>query len=176
MITQRLVAVTTVVGAIAGLSLAVQVRAGADRIAFPEDYAKGVMYLSVDKPSKQVHEFYAPAAALAAARKGDPMPDGTVITGVHYNAQLDGDGNPVKGPDGHFIKTTLRQYAVMQKKAGWGADYGDDVRNGDWEYRIFTAEKKPNDQVKTAVCFGCHKPEAAHDFVYSYDKLKAATQ
>jgi len=50
------------------------------------------------------------------------------------------------------------------------------LRNGEWEYRAFTAEKKPNENVKLTACFECHKPTANHDFVYSYDKLKSAGQ
>jgi hypothetical protein len=30
--------------------------------------------MTVDKPSKQVHEFYAAPASIEAARKGEPMP------------------------------------------------------------------------------------------------------
>jgi hypothetical protein len=163
------------VGAVAALSVAVQVRAGADKVAFPENYAKGVHYLTVDKPSKQVHEFYAAPAALEAARKGEPMPDGTVFVGVHYNAKLDADGNPVKGPDGKFVKADLLRYAVMEKRKGWGTDYPEDKRNGEWEYRLFNADKTPNDKANLAACFGCHLPQAKQDFVFSYDNLKTAT-
>src|SRR5690348_17498809 len=89
MMTGKYAVVGIAVGAVAALSLAVQVRAGADKVAFPENYGKGVHYLTVDKPSKQVHEFYAAPAAIDAAHKGEPMPDGTVFVGVHYNAKLD---------------------------------------------------------------------------------------
>jgi len=163
------------VGAVAALSVAVQVRAGADKVAFPENYAKGVHYLTVDKPTKQVHEFYAAPAAIEAARKGEPMPDGTVFVGVHYSAKLDADGNPVKGPDGKFVKGDLLRYAVMEKEKGWGTDYPEDKRNGEWEYRIFNADKTPNDKANLSACFGCHLPQAKQDFVYSYDNLKTAT-
>jgi hypothetical protein len=30
--------------------------------------------MTVDKPSKQVHEFYAAPASIEAARTGEPMP------------------------------------------------------------------------------------------------------
>jgi hypothetical protein len=163
------------VGAVAALSVAVQVRADADKVAFPENWAKGVHYMTVDKPSKQVHEFYAAPAALEAARKGEPMPDGTVLVGVHYNAKLDADGNPVKGPDGKFVKADLLRYAVMEKGKGWGTDYPEDKRNGEWEYRIFNPDKSPNEKANLAACFGCHLPQAKQDFVYSYENLKTAT-
>ena len=59
----------------------------------------------VDKEeSKQVHQLYAMPEALAAARKDQPMPSGTVFTVVRYAAQLDAQGNPIKGADGQFVK------------------------------------------------------------------------
>jgi len=175
MLTKKYAVVAVAVGAAAALSLVVQVRAGADKIAFPENYAKGVLYVTVDKPNKQVHEFYAAPAAIDAAHKGEPLPDGTVLIGVHYNAKLDADGNPVKGPDGRLVKADLRAYAVMEKRKGWGTDYPEDKRNGEWEYRLFNADKTPNEKVNLGVCFDCHRPQASQDYVYSYDKLKAAT-
>ena len=45
-------------------------------------------------------------AAVDAAKKGDPLPQGTVITVAQYAAQLDAEGNPVKDPSGRFIKTS----------------------------------------------------------------------
>ena len=162
--------------ACAGLAtgIAVQVRAANDKFTFPDNFEKGVEYLSVDKPSKQVHVFYASREAIEAAKAGKPMPEGTVFTGVHYNAKLDADGNPVKGPDGRFIRADLRQYAVMRKEKGWGADYPAEKRNGEWEYRIFTAEHQWNDKVQAGVCLDCHLPKANQDFVMSYENLKAA--
>jgi hypothetical protein len=167
-------AILAAVVAGAGVSLVLQVHAGADKVAFPENYAAGVKYLVVDKPSKQVHEFYATPAAIEAARQGQEMPDGTFFIGVHYNAQLGGDGNPIKGPDGRFVKADLRGYAVMQKRNGWGAEYPDEKRNGNWEYRYFNADKTPNEKVNLGACFECHKPLAKQDFVFSYESLKTA--
>ena len=160
------------IGALAASAIAL--RAANDKFTFPSDFAEGVEYLSVDKPSKQVHVFYAPHAAIEAAKTGKPMPDGTVFTGVHYNAKLDAQGNPEKDASGRFIKTDLRQFAVMRKQKGWGGEYPADKRNGDWEYRIFTSEHQWNDKVPAGVCLDCHLPKASQDFVWSYDALKAA--
>jgi hypothetical protein len=42
--------------------------AGGDKIAFPENYGKGVKWLVADKPQfKRVHEYYAPPEAVEAA-------------------------------------------------------------------------------------------------------------
>jgi len=167
-------AIYAALGAAAALAAAtvIQVRAANDKFTFPDGFDKGVEYLTVDKPNKQVHVFYAAKEAIAAAKAGKPMPDGTVFVGVHYNAKLGADGNPVKDANGRFIKDTLRQYAVMRKEKGWGTEYPENIRNGEWEYQAFTAAKQANPNAKLTACFECHKPlPSAKDFLFSYDKM-----
>jgi Cytochrome P460 len=163
--------------AFAAMAIALQARAGADKITFPENYASGVLYATFDKAdNKQVHEFYASQAAIDAAKAGQPLPSGTAIIGLHYAAQLDAQGNPVKDANGRFIKANLVNYAVMEKRTGWGSDYPDNVRNGEWEYQVFKADKTPNTAANLSTCFGCHKPIDKQDYVYSYDRLKAVAK
>jgi cytochrome P460 len=151
-------------------------RAGGDKVHFPEGYAKGVKWLVIDKPQfKRIHEYYVmPPEALDAARKNQPMPDGTVFVGLQYQVQRDTQGNPILGPDGHFIKANLSAYVVMEKHAGWGSEYPEEVRNGEWEYQIFNEDKTPSKSVKLSACFECHKPFVSHDYIQSFDKLKSA--
>ena len=153
----------------------VEVRAGGEKVMLPETL--GTLYTTVDRAdNKQYRELYvSPAAAIDAAKKGEPLPSGTVLTLIQYAAQLDGQGNPVKDANGRFIKTNVVGYTVMEKRTGWGIEYPDDIRNGDWEYQAFTADKKVNDKAVLANCFKCHKPLDKQDFVFSYDKLKAAS-
>jgi hypothetical protein len=168
-----------IVAAIAASAVAVQVRAGGDKVAFPENFAQGVMYTTLDRAdNKQYRElFVTPAAAVEAAKKGEPLPSGTVITIVQYKAQVDAQGNPVKDANGRFVKGDLIGYGVMEKRTGWGAEYPAETRNGEWEYQAFTADKKVNEKANLAGCFQCHKPlPSSQDFVYSYDKLKAAAK
>jgi hypothetical protein len=170
-------AAAAVVAAVSGIAFAVQVHASADVVAFPENYATGVKWLVVDKvENKQVHELYAPPAAIEAASKDQPMPNGTVFTVVRYGAKVDAQGNLIKGADGRLVKGEILGFNAMEKRTGWGAEYPETLRNGEWEYRAFTAEKKPNENVKLNVCFECHKPLASQDFVHAYDKLKTAAQ
>jgi hypothetical protein len=95
---------------------------------------------------------------------------------VRNSAQLDAQGNPVKGADGHLVKGEVLGFNAMEKRTGWGSEYPDTLRNGEWEYRTFTADKKPNDNVKLTACFECHKPLGSQDFVHAYDKLKEAAR
>ena len=98
------------VAALAAVSLTVAVRAGGDKIAFPENYAKGVMYWSFDRAdNKQHRDYYAPKAAIDAAKKGQPLPSGTVLTMVQYSTKLGADGNPEKDANGRFIKGQARR-------------------------------------------------------------------
>ena len=177
MISRRSMAGVALVASVCGIALVVQVQASADKVAFPENYAKGVKWLVVDKPdAKQVHEIYGMPDAIEAARKGQPMPNGTVFTVVRNAAQLDAQGNSVKGADGRLVKGEVLGFNAMEKRTGWGREYPDTLRNGEWEYRAFTADKKPKDDLKLTACFECHKPLASQDFVHANDKLKEAAR
>lgn len=146
--------------------------AGADKVAFPENWDKGVLYGTVDRfDIKQFRELYATRPAVDAVKAGKPIPSGTVLTLVQYKARLDDKGTPLKGPDGKFIKGDLVAYTVMEKRAGWGAEYKDELRNGEWEYQVFTADRKPNEKANIPGCFQCHKPHEKQDFVISLAKL-----
>jgi hypothetical protein len=164
------------IAALAAISLTVAVRAGGDKVAFPENYAKGVLYTTVDRPdNKQYRELYATADAIAAMKAGQPIPSGTVLTMVNYKAKLNAAGDPEKDANGRFIKTDeVAGIAVMEKRTGWGAEYPDDMRNGEWEYQAFKADKTVNDKANLKACFTCHKPLDKQDFVFSFDKMKTA--
>jgi hypothetical protein len=169
------VAIASLVATVASAVIAV-VAAG-DKVVFPENYARGALYWVQDRPAnKQVREYYINQEAIEAVGQGLPLPSGTVITVVQYNTQLDAEGNPVKGPNGRFIKTDIRGYTAMEKRTGWGSEYPANVRNGEWEYQTFTANKMPNTTADLSACFTCHKKQEQMDFVFSYDNLKAPSR
>jgi hypothetical protein len=153
--------------------LAWPVKAGGDKVSFPQNFASGVMFATVDRADiKQYRELFAPAAAIEAAKMGKPLPSGTVITLVQYAAQLGSDGSPVKDANGRFIKTNIVGFAVMEKRTGWGAEYPESLRNGEWEYQSFTPDKKVNEKANLSGCMNCHRPLNKQDFVFSYVKMK----
>jgi hypothetical protein len=162
-------------------ALVVSVSAQGDKVVFPEAYAKGVLYWTQDRPNAnnpaatQIREYYTSAAAIAAAKAGQPMPNGTVITVVQYGAQLDAQGQPVKDANGRLVKTSeIRGYTAMEKRAGWGAQYAADKRNGEWEYQSFRADRTPNTMADLNTCFTCHKKVESADFLFSVDQMKAS--
>jgi Cytochrome P460 len=171
------VTVASIATAVAAFAAIVPAYAGGDKVAFPENHAAGVLFTTVDRPdNKQFRELYTSAEALDAAKKGEPLPSGTVITLIQYAAKLDAQGNPEKDANGRFIKGNLIGYTVMEKRTGWGTEYPDNIRNGEWEYQAFKADKSPNTAANLTACFNCHKPLDKQDFVFLYDKLKAAAK
>jgi len=161
--------------ALAAVALTATVRAGGDKVVFPENYAKGVLYTTVDRAdNKQYRELYSTPEAIAALKAGKAIPSGTVLTLVQYKAKLDAAGAPEKDASGRFIKGDLIAYTVMEKRDGWGIEYGDDVRNGEWEYQAFKADKSVNDKAVLKNCFTCHKPLDKQDFVFSFEAMKNA--
>jgi hypothetical protein len=156
------------------LSFVSPAQAGGDLVKFPDTYEKGVLYTTVDRAdNKQYRELYTSPEAIAAAKKGQPLPSGTVITLVQYAAKLDPSGNPLKDAKGRFIKDKLLAYTVMEKRPGWGAEYPENIRNGEWEYQAFRADRSVNTSAKLENCFTCHKPLGTKvDFVFTYDKMK----
>jgi hypothetical protein len=153
----------------------VAVQAGGDKVAFPENYTNGVLYATIDRAdNKRYFELYATPEAVEAVKAGMQIPSGTVLTLVQYKALLTAAGDPQKDANGRFIKGPLIGYGVMEKRDGWGTEYGEDIRNGDWEYQAFNADRSVNDKAVLKNCFTCHKPLDKQDFVYSFDKLKTA--
>jgi plastocyanin len=149
--------------------------AGPEKIKYPSDYLKGVLYQTLDRPdNKQYRELYATPAAIEAVRKGQPIPSGTVLTLVQWSVQQDDKGNPIKDSNGRFIKKDILAHTVMEKRTGWGADYPSDwPRNGEWEYAVFGPDGQPNEKANAnnKACFTCHLPHAKQDFVISLAKL-----
>jgi plastocyanin len=146
--------------------------AGPEKIAFPANYKDGVMYATVDRYDiKQYRELWGTAEAVKAVREGKKMPSGTVLTLVQYKAQVDAAGNPVKDANGRFVKGDLIAYTVMEYRTGWGTEYPDEWRNGEWEYAAFGPDQKLNEKANYKGCFQCHKPHEKQDYVISLAKL-----
>ena len=152
----------------------VQVKAGPDLVKFPADYEKGVKYGVVSNPGNKLYrEFYTTQAAVDAAKAGKPIPSGTWIVMKSYSSKQDPSGAPLKGPDGHFVKDALAAYGVMEKRDGWGKEYPDAQRNGEWEYQAYTAAKAVNDKANLKSCFECHKPKGSDDYLFTLGMMKS---
>jgi hypothetical protein len=149
--------------------------AGPEKISYPTD--KGVLYGVVDRAdNKQVRELYAPKAVVDAVKAGKPVPADAPLTMLLYKAKVDDKGEPVKDANGRFQKGDAIAHFVMQKGAGWGSEYGPDMRNGEWEYRSFAPDGKPNEKADLKPCFTCHLKMKDADFMFSGGQMKTAAK
>jgi plastocyanin len=70
------------------------------------------------------------------------------------------------------MKKDIIAHAVMEKRTGWGTEYPDSLRNGEWEYSVFSPLGDFNPKANFKACFECHKPHEKMDFVISLAKLQ----
>ena len=145
-------------------------------VTFPEGYKNTfTKYHAINFPAtKQVRYYYANKAALAAAKGGKPLPDGSVLFAEVYAAKLDADNKPVMGGDGFYVADKLLFYTSMASGAGWGKDIPEMLRNGDWNYAVFTTDKQHKPGVNQAECLACHKPLDSTSYTFTLKQLAEA--
>ena len=147
-------------------------------VTFPENYKSTyTMYHTINFPvTKQVRYYYANPAAVKAAKEGKPLPDDAYLFAEVHAAKLDADKNPVKGADGFFVSDKLIFYTAMATGAGWGKDIPEMLRNGSWNYAVFTLDKQHRPGVNQAECLACHKPLDKTSYTFTIKELEAAAK
>lgn len=128
-----------------------QVRAEATRVTFPK-LDELVHYTTVRRGNVTEH-ISTTRQAIEAIQKGQPVPNGT-----------------------HFVLADYRdekifRYFVMQKGAGWGADFDERRRTGDWHYQWFWPDQKLNLQENTARCMACHTSQKDRDYLFTARRI-----
>ena len=93
-----------------------------------------------------------------------------------YSAKLGDDGKPVTGADGFYVADKPLLYTAMARDAGWGKDIPEMLRNENWNYAIFTLDKKPRPGVNQAECLACHKPIGKASYTFTLKELAAAKE
>jgi hypothetical protein len=163
-------------GAVAGTKSALLPNFATTRVTFPEGYKDSfTKYLTINFPAtKQVRYYYANSAALAAAKAGKPLPDGSVLFAEVYAAKLDADKTPVTGADGFHVADKLLNYTAMAREEGWGKDIPEKLRNEEWNYAVFTADKQHRPGVNQAECLACHKPLDKVSYTFTLKELAGA--
>jgi cytochrome c553 len=146
------------------------------RVTLPEGYPNGfTMYSTVNRPDiGQVRYLYANAVALQAAREGRALPDGSLLVLEQHAAKMGPDKKPVVGSDGFFERDRLLAYAVMERRAGWGKDIPEMLRNEDWNYALFTPARQQRAGVNQADCLACHKPLDKASYTFTVEQIKTA--
>jgi len=145
-------------------------------VTFPEGYKDTfTKYHTINFPAtRQVRYYYANKAAVAAAKAGKPVPDGSALFVEVHAAKLDADKKPVMGGDGFYVAEKLLFYTAMARGAGWGKDIPEMLRNDEWNYAVFTTDKQHRPGANQAECLACHKPLDNVSYLFTLKQLAGA--
>lgn len=125
-----------------------QLSAEVTKVKFPEDVDSLIHYTTVRRGDVMEHIKGSPAA-IEAVKNKKPIPNGSKFVLVDYRSGK------------------LYRYFVMEKGAGWGNEYDKRVRNGDWQYQWFWADKSVNMKEDTTRCLSCHQSQESEQYLYT---------
>ncbi len=146
----------------------------ADAIKFPKDYkAQFTNYLSLDRTQNpdQIIRLFANDKAIQAARAGKELPDGSIIVGEIYKAEVGKDGNPVVSTLGRRIRDKLAVIAVMEKRADFGKDLPAELQNDGWDFAAFKPDGTDAGKDHNT-CRACHAPLKETQHLFSLEHIK----
>lgn len=146
--------------------------AGPEQISLPADYGNNfILYATVDKRDREpnvVRVMYIDPGAAAASKPDTPLPEGTRLVMVEHLAKQDGNGRTEFNRDGRMIPTeALSTIFVAEKRAGIGAEYDEALRNGDWEFAVFSGDGSRKTDVNFSNCRECHRQAMRTDYTFS---------
>ena len=150
------------------------VNGGKQRISFPENYRETYTnYLSLDRVQHpdQVIRLFANDLAMQGPGDDGKLPFGSILVAEIFDAKLDSHDEVITSSLGRRIIDRLALIGVMQREKGWGAQFPQTIRNGNWEYAAF------NDDGSMASadinsCMACHVPLEKTNYLFSYEHLK----
>jgi hypothetical protein len=70
----------------------------------------------------------------------------------------------------------LTSYFVMQKGEGWGADYDEERRTGDWQFQQFDTNMQVMADGDTARCQSCHSSRESSEYMFTTEQMQAFQQ
>ncbi len=146
--------------------------AGPEQVALPRDYADNfILYKTLDKRDQDpdvVRVIYVDPQSAALAQPGVPLPEGIRLVMVdHFAARAD-DGRTLLDRDGRMVATDeVKQILMAEKRTGFGAEYDEELRTGDWEFAAFLGDGSRKPGVNFERCRECHLQAERFDFTFS---------
>ncbi len=147
--------------------------AGPENVAWPGDYRSTFsQFYEGDRTANgtQVIRVFANQTALEGVRRDGKPPHGSVLVGELYSAKLDAAGAAVVSALGRRVIDKPAAVVVMQRGAGFDAEYPDALKVGDWEFAVFKPGGARVDKDVTG-CRQCHHPIADKEFLFTYEHL-----
>jgi hypothetical protein len=124
-----------------------------NRATFPAYFDQMVMYGDYRRGSGG-ELAYALPETIEIAQSGQTLPPGTVLVLEIYTAG------------------TLTSYFVMEKGEGWGLDFAEEDRAGEWHFQQFGADRTVRREAIAERCVSCHQGAATNDFMFTWDRMQ----
>jgi hypothetical protein len=146
---------TAIVAAtLATLALSAAAVAEPNRVTFPANLDALEHYTTVTRG--EVTEYmYTSRAALDAIRAGEPIPDGTQVILQDWR-----DG-------------AVHRLFVMEKGAGWGEEYDEAARTGDWQFQWYWPDGSINTEENTERCRACHQSREGREYMFTFNDARS---
>jgi hypothetical protein len=124
------------------------------------------MIIQVDVPLRgSLRQVYVDRVSAAEARRTGTLPFGTKIVMRDYEGVADGQGG-WRTENRRLVKGKPVAVLIQQKEKGWGGTHPEAIRNGEWEYGLFTPDGKPIPVNTEVACMPCHKRYEATDYTF----------
>lgn len=124
-----------------------------NRVAFPTDLDALEHYTTVTR-GEVTGFIYTSRAALEAIKAGAPAPPGTQVILQDWR-------------DGQVYRLF-----IMQNGAGWGDDYAEASRAGDWQFQWYWPDGSINTDENTERCRACHQSREGSDYIFTHDDAR----
>jgi hypothetical protein len=124
------------------------------------------LIIKVDVPLRgTLRHVYIDRASGAEARRTGTLPYGSKIVMRDYAGVADGHGG-WKSEGNRLVPGKAVVVLVQQKEKGWGTAHPEAIRNGEWEYAMYTPDGKPINVDAEKACMPCHKRYADTDYTF----------
>ena len=138
-------------------------------LEFPGNYQQDfVHYASVACPNSQIiRQIYANSVAVNAARENKSLPDGSIVVMETHSAISDADGKlrPIR----------LNNIFIREKRANFGTEHSENLRNGNWKYAWFSPTGSLVSNSESS-CLSCHTRVRDRDYVFTLPHLITAAR
>lgn len=164
----------TIAAGVASLLLSLAVSAQDNQIPFPENYATSfVNYLSLDRVQNpdQTIRLFANDIAMQGPGEDGKLPYGSILVAEVYKARKDDNGEVIKSSLGRRLRGDFALIAVMQREEGFGDNFPEGLKNGDWDFAAFKPDGSIADK-ELNECRACHAPLVDTNHLFSYEHLQ----
>lgn len=148
---------------------------GREPIAYPTNYRTDLVhFLTVDRADAITRNVFISPAAVEAAQRGDPIPDGTITVIEGFDAARDVFGGVRIDERGRLVPGELRadELHVGERRSTWRIeDLHAASHLGGWNFRAFDFNNGQPVDRDLNDCFSCHDGASEREFLFTRGDL-----